>query len=102
MTMQRSAIIVAAIIAAGLLAGCRQEEDRPMVLGNGAYAGGGNAPLTAAQVSALNDRIMLQGVTNTTAGSNESTAEPGPATAAQPTASDKALNQRLQQQQTGQ
>jgi hypothetical protein len=99
---KRSTIVIAAIIAAGLLAGCRQEEDRPMVLGSGAYTGGGNTSLTAAQVSALNSRIMLQGVTNTTAGSSTSTKELGPTTAPQPTASDKTLNQRLQQQQTGQ
>jgi hypothetical protein len=102
MTMQRSTIIVAAIVIAGLLAGCRQEEEHPLVLGNGTYTGGGETQLTAGQVSALNDRIMLQGITNTSAGSNESTAEPGPAKAGQPTASDKALDSRLRQQQTGQ
>lgn len=100
--MKRSTIVIAAIIAAGLLAGCRQEEDHPMVLGNGAYTGGGNAPLTAKQVSALNGRIMLQGETNASAGSNESMSEPGPATKSQPAASDKVLDQRLMQQQTGQ
>ena len=100
--MQRSTIVIATIIVAGLLAGCRDEEQHPMVLGNGAYTGGGNTPLTAKQVSELNDRIMLQGSSNTSAGSNVSTAELGTAQAAQPTASDKVLDNRLKQQQTGQ
>ncbi|MEJ2626033.1 MAG: hypothetical protein P8Z80_16340 [Pseudolabrys sp.] len=106
MTTRRIAIIIAAIIAAGLLAGCRNEEQHPMVLGNGAYTGGGNAPLTAKQVSELNNRVMLQGLANATAGSNESMSEPQPVETrepnAQPSASGKALDQRLMKQQTGQ
>ncbi len=104
--MQRSTIVIAAIIVAGLLAGCRQEEQHPLVLGNGTYTGGGNASLTEQQLSELNNRIMLQGETNTSAGSNESMSEPGPAEArepqGQPAASSGVLDQRLQQQQTGQ
>ena len=106
MTMQRTTIIVAAIIAAGLLAGCRNEEQHPMVLGNGTYTGGGNGGLTTKQVSELNNRVMLQGMTNATAGSNESMSEPQPAEIrepnGQPSASGKVLDQRLMKQQTGQ
>ena len=106
MTMQRTTIIVAAIVAAGLLAGCRNEEQHPMVLGNGTYTGEGNSGLTAKQVSELNNRVMLQGETNATAGSNESMSEPQPAEVrepnAQPSAGGKALDRRLMKQQTGQ
>jgi hypothetical protein len=106
MTMQRATIIIATIVAAGLLAGCRNEEQHPMVLGNGTYTGGGNAALTDKQVSELNTRVMLQGMTNATAGSNESMSEPQPAEIrapnGQPSASSKALDQRLMKQQTGQ
>lgn len=104
--MRRTAIVIATIVAAGLLAGCRNEEQHPMVLGDGTYTGGGNAPLTVKQVSALHDRIMLQGTTNATAGSNESMSEPQPAEIREPnaqaSASGKALDKRLMKQQTGQ
>ncbi len=99
MTMRRTTIIIATLVAAALLAGCRDEEQHPMVLGNGTYTGGGNTPLTAKQVSALNGRVMMQGEENATAGSNESMSEPQPAEIrepnGQPTASGAALNSRV-------
>lgn len=106
MTMQRTTIIIAAIVAAGLLAGCRNEEQHPYVFGNGTYTGGGNTGLTAKQVSELRQRVMLQGMTNASAGSNESMSEPRqPAEVREPTgqpsASNKVLDKRLMEQAIG-
>jgi hypothetical protein len=97
--MQRSILVVVAILVAGLLAGCRQEEDHPLVLGNGNYTGTQDTGLTGEQLSELNNRVDLQGASNVTGGGASGAAEAAPGEQQQaPAASDKELDQRLQKQ----
>lgn len=62
-------IIGAAVIAAGLLAGCRVEEDgRPLIVNKGEYSGQQDTNLTPAQIEALNQRVRTQGVGDSVSG----------------------------------
>ena len=91
--MKRSIIVIAALLAAALLASCRDEEQHPLVMGNGNYAGPADNQLTAKQLSEIDSRVALQGTANETGGAARRPTEerPAPATPA-------ALEKRLQEQ----
>jgi outer membrane murein-binding lipoprotein Lpp len=91
--MQRIIIVTAAILTAIVLAGCRQEQDHPLVTGNGNYTGPAPQELTSSQVNALNSRIALQGEANVSAGAAVRPAEERPAP---PTSAE--LDKRLKEQ----
>jgi hypothetical protein len=90
--MQRWTIVIAAILAATVLASCRQEQDHPFVEGSN-YDGPADMQLTPAQVNALNNRIALQGESNVSAGAAVRPTEERPTP---PTA--QTLDKRLQEQ----
>lgn len=93
-TMQRNHIFIAAILLATMLAGCRDEEQgRPYIVDKGQYTGMVDSQLSAAQMSALNSRTVLQGSANVTGGVARRPAEERPS----PVQSE-ALSQRLQEQ----
>jgi hypothetical protein len=91
--MKQSIIVIAAICAVAVLAGCRQEQDHPLVTGNGNYTGPAPEELTPAQVNALGNRIALQGTASESGGAavrpKEERPAPPPSTA---------LDKRLQEQ----
>ena len=91
--MQRSTIVIAAIVTVALLAGCRQEENRPLVLDKGNYTGPVYDQLSQKQLSALESRAALQGTANETGGAARRPTEEKPAP---PTSA--ALEKRLQEQ----
>jgi hypothetical protein len=92
--MKRSIVVITAIVAIMLLAGCREEErGHPLVLDKGNYTGPADSQLNAQQLSELNNRVALQGTANVTTGAAVKPTEERPAP---PTS--KALDQRLQEQ----
>lgn len=97
MTKFRTIIaFAAAVVTAGVLAGCRAEEQgRPLVLNKGDYSGPQDPALSEMQLNELKDRVALQG------GSAAGAA--GSATLERPTEeksapTSKELNERLRQQ----
>jgi len=106
--MGRTVIACAAIVlVAGVLAGCRQEEQgRPIIPHKGTYLGPADAKLSKAQTEKLTDRAALQGDIST-----GGPAAGGPATAETPAREaparvpesatpnlDKALSDRVRMQ----
>ena len=91
--MKRSIIVIAAILAATLLASCRDEGQHPLVTGNGTYAGATDSQLDAKQLSELEDRVALQGTANVAGGAARRPTEERPAPPQNP-----ALEKRLQEQ----
>jgi hypothetical protein len=79
--MRRTIIAVAAVmLAAGALAGCREEEQgRALILDKGTYAGPKDATLSKTQLDELKDRALQQGPTGTSTSAAEPLAlEAGP------------------------
>jgi hypothetical protein len=91
--MQRSIILIAAILTAALLAGCRQEQDHPLVMGNGTYTGKTYSKLSQRQLSELESRAALQGTANVSGGAARRPTEERPAPP-----QSQALEKRLQEQ----
>ena len=94
MKIPRIVVTAVAVAAAFVLAGCKDDQGRPISFNKGTYAGKTQPDLGAANLKALDSRVMLQ-----------SGGVSGPAQVARPTQeqpapspNDPALADRLQKQ----
>lgn len=102
--------VVALVVAAGLLAGCRAEEQgRELLYNKGNYSGPMDPELTPKQIDELNARVMLQGGPNAgiapgappppvRASQTTPDAAPPPAPTPATPVNETELNNRLRQQ----
>jgi hypothetical protein len=95
-TLRTTFVLAAALTAAGVLAGCRAEEQgRPLVI-KGTYRGKADTPLSAAKLRVLRDRVSSQSSSSDLAGGVAVLEQPS---AEKPAPASKRLNDRLRTQE---